>query len=160
MDTSPASAKGPGRKGSTEIRRLKPEIRMKTDIRQPNVAAFRKRSGTSAVSLPSSGSILSRQCGQASLPSFGLRPSDFFRISGFGFRAFAPSQFKQRITFTVILLLFTSAAVFAAAPAQLTAAQTEFFENRIRPVLSQNCYKCHSTEAAKVKGQLFLDSRE
>lgn len=47
-----------------------------------------------------------------------------------------------------------------AAAAEPTATQLEFFENKIRPVLSQNCYKCHSVNAEKVKGGLLLDSRE
>ncbi|MBC9890486.1 MAG: DUF1549 domain-containing protein [Opitutae bacterium] len=34
-----------------------------------------------------------------------------------------------------------------------------FFESRIRPILVENCYKCHSVEADKVKGGLFLDSK-
>ncbi|QDU92452.1 PSD1 and planctomycete cytochrome C domain-containing protein [Lignipirellula cremea] len=36
----------------------------------------------------------------------------------------------------------------------------EFFENNIRPVLVQQCYKCHSTDAGKVKGGLLLDTRD
>ena len=40
------------------------------------------------------------------------------------------------------------------------AAGLEFFENKIRPVLSENCYKCHSEKAEKVKGGLLLDTRE
>ncbi len=36
----------------------------------------------------------------------------------------------------------------------------EFFERKIRPVLVQNCYSCHSVEAKKQKGGLLLDSRE
>jgi mono/diheme cytochrome c family protein len=55
--------------------------------------------------------------------------------------------------------LGSSAATPAAAP-QLTATQTQFFENKIRPILSQNCYKCHSAEATKVKGGLLLDTRD
>src|SRR3954453_3574066 len=43
---------------------------------------------------------------------------------------------------------------------QLTKGQAEFFENKIRPVLVKNCYKCHSAESAKVKGELLLDTRE
>jgi hypothetical protein len=35
----------------------------------------------------------------------------------------------------------------------------EFFESKIRPVLVNKCYECHSTKAAKVKGGLYLDSR-
>ena len=47
-----------------------------------------------------------------------------------------------------------------AVAADLTPNQVDFFENRIRPVLADNCYKCHSTLAEKVKGGLLLDSRE
>ncbi len=35
-----------------------------------------------------------------------------------------------------------------------------FFESRIRPVLIENCYECHSIEAGKSKAGLLLDSRE
>jgi mono/diheme cytochrome c family protein len=48
----------------------------------------------------------------------------------------------------------------AAEDRKLTLAQTEFFENKVRPVLSRHCYKCHSAEATKVKGGLLLDTRE
>ena len=44
----------------------------------------------------------------------------------------------------------------AQQPATSTAAQTEFFEQRIRPLLAAHCYDCH-TEAAK--GGLRVDSR-
>jgi hypothetical protein len=36
----------------------------------------------------------------------------------------------------------------------------EFFEKKIRPVLADRCYSCHSAEAKKLKGALRLDSRE
>src|SRR4051812_41006280 len=35
----------------------------------------------------------------------------------------------------------------------------EFFEKRIRPVLSEYCYECHSHQAKKLKAGLYLDSR-
>ena len=35
----------------------------------------------------------------------------------------------------------------------------EFFEKRIRPVLAEHCYQCHSTTAKKLRGELLLDSR-
>ncbi len=34
-----------------------------------------------------------------------------------------------------------------------------FFEERIRPVLADNCYRCHSHEGDKVRGGLLVDSR-
>ena len=40
---------------------------------------------------------------------------------------------------------------------------TDFFESKIRPVLIENCYKCHSAAAqanGKLKGGLLLDDRE
>ena len=36
----------------------------------------------------------------------------------------------------------------------------EFFESKIRPVLVQHCYECHSAEAATPKGGLLLDQRD
>ena len=41
----------------------------------------------------------------------------------------------------------------------LTPAHTEFFERKIRPVLVEYCYECHSAGAKKIKGGLVLDSR-
>jgi hypothetical protein len=34
-----------------------------------------------------------------------------------------------------------------------------FFEKKIRPILVENCYECHSEKAKKVKANLFLDTR-
>ncbi|MEC8941279.1 MAG: c-type cytochrome domain-containing protein, partial [Verrucomicrobiota bacterium] len=45
----------------------------------------------------------------------------------------------------------------ASAPADDDLA---FFESKIRPLLAEHCYKCHSARASKVKGGLLLDSRE
>ena len=49
---------------------------------------------------------------------------------------------------------------FPGQAAGLTTQQTEFFENKVRPVLVSSCYKCHSTQAEKIKGGLLMDSRE
>jgi PAS domain-containing protein len=43
---------------------------------------------------------------------------------------------------------------------QPTQEQIAFFEKKIRPVLIEHCYKCHSAEADKIKGGLVLDTRE
>ncbi len=48
----------------------------------------------------------------------------------------------------------------AADPAPADSAGVEFFEKKIRPIFVESCYKCHSSEAEKVKGDLLLDSRE
>src|SRR5438093_831240 len=36
----------------------------------------------------------------------------------------------------------------------------DFFEKKIRPLLVEQCYSCHSLEAKKHKGGLLLDSKE
>ncbi len=62
-----------------------------------------------------------------------------------------------RIVIAIVLLSPT----FASA-AEPTAAQVEFFESKIRPVLVESCYKCHSAEAEKekkLKGGLRLDTK-
>jgi len=46
-----------------------------------------------------------------------------------------------------------------AAPA-VSGEDLQFFETRIRPVLADHCYKCHSREADKIRGGLMLDTRE
>ena len=50
--------------------------------------------------------------------------------------------------------------VALACCTHLCAATEEgdFFEKRVRPVLVERCYKCHSSESEKVKGGLLLDS--
>ena len=44
-------------------------------------------------------------------------------------------------------------------PDQLTPDQSEFFEAKVRPILAEHCYDCHSNQAKKLKGKLFLDSK-
>lgn len=48
----------------------------------------------------------------------------------------------------------------STSAAELTSTQVQFFENKIRPVLAEKCYKCHSQSAERVKGGLLLDTRE
>lgn len=53
--------------------------------------------------------------------------------------------------------------LFSFAPARIVVAQFadhEFFENRVRPILVEHCYSCHSGKAAKLKAGLRLDSRK
>ena len=74
-------------------------------------------------------------------------------------------SFSARRLSLLTALAFASASSFAAvktpAPAaRPDAAQLEFFEKNIRPVLAAKCYKCHSAEADKVKGGLLLDTRD
>jgi hypothetical protein len=56
------------------------------------------------------------------------------------------------------LLLCSSISITSSAQ-QLTPAQSDFFENNVRPIFVNNCYQCHSQQAPKIKGGLLLDTR-
>jgi len=66
------------------------------------------------------------------------------------------------------LILFTLAlaqtvlipCALASEPTATSQDGTAFFEQKIRPLLVEHCYSCHSAEAKKLKGGLLLDSRE
>src|SRR5436190_11589393 len=55
-------------------------------------------------------------------------------------------------------LLLLSASALSSRAADTVDSQ--FFETKIRPVLVESCYKCHSAESERVKGGLLLDTRE
>ena len=46
------------------------------------------------------------------------------------------------------------------AEEKLDPAGVDFFENKVRPLLAEHCYDCHSQRSDKVKGGLYLDSRD
>ncbi|MBP7142928.1 MAG: PSD1 domain-containing protein [Opitutaceae bacterium] len=58
-------------------------------------------------------------------------------------------------------LLISTLDVLGAAPPTptISAADSAFFEARIRPILAEKCFKCHSHSADRIKGGLLLDSR-
>lgn len=57
--------------------------------------------------------------------------------------------------------LLTSALVRAAdAPPAISAADLQFFDTKVRPILTEECYKCHSHQADRIRGKLMLDSRD
>jgi len=47
----------------------------------------------------------------------------------------------------------------SAAEPEFSAAQLEFFESKVRPLLVARCFKCHGPKAKKLQGGLLLDSR-
>ncbi len=76
--------------------------------------------------------------------------------------------FKLTLVLTAVGLVGTvathssvSSANGTQAPALAPAQEgIEFFEKKIRPVLTDNCYQCHSAQAGTPQGGLLLDSRE
>ncbi len=55
------------------------------------------------------------------------------------------------------LLCFSFTFTLLAEPPAATQEQKDFFENRIRPLLAQNCFACHTNSQM---GGLRLDSRD
>lgn len=51
-------------------------------------------------------------------------------------------------------------AVWGSEELQFSTQDIEFFEARIRPLLVEHCFDCHSTDAKKLQAQLYVDSRE
>ena len=62
---------------------------------------------------------------------------------------------NHRIILSGIIAVATP--VFAADP---TKEQLDFFEQKVRPLLADNCYSCHSVAEGKSKGGLTLDTKE
>jgi len=66
----------------------------------------------------------------------------------------------------ILIALGSAGEVLLASPLvageATNRAGVDFFEKKIRPVLIEQCYSCHSAEAAKnkkLRGGLYLDSR-
>ena len=62
--------------------------------------------------------------------------------------------------FTLNIILFLSASMARLLAVDSTPEQLEFFETKVRPVLAENCFRCHSEKAEKLKGGLKLDTPE
>ena len=61
-------------------------------------------------------------------------------------------------TTPAFILTGALALALPALSEEPTKEQLDFFESKIRPLLAEKCYKCHSQEAGKMKGSLTLDT--
>src|SRR5437773_1869886 len=61
-----------------------------------------------------------------------------------------------------MLLVLASGSAWAGEEREAggTRPGVEFFESKVRPVLVERCYSCHSSAAEKLKGKLRLDSMQ
>src|SRR5687768_535932 len=64
----------------------------------------------------------------------------------------------RHIARTLIFVGLMAIARASAAPAS-TPEGIEFFEKKVRPILAESCYECHSATSKKLKGGLLLDTR-
>lgn len=70
---------------------------------------------------------------------------------------------NQILSLWILNLLLLALCLKWAEAKSLAEEPMEFFESKIRPVLIQHCYSCHSEHAKsnnKLKGGLLLDSRQ
>ncbi|MDE2665559.1 MAG: PSD1 and planctomycete cytochrome C domain-containing protein [Acidobacteriota bacterium] len=61
------------------------------------------------------------------------------------------------------MIIFVIALSLLGSPEEAGQHHIDFFEKKIRPVLAERCYQCHSAEAARrgtLMGKLQLDTRE
>ena len=67
------------------------------------------------------------------------------------------------LSLAIVLLgaadLLFGADTVAISP-RFSREQLDFYEKQVRPILADNCFKCHSHQAEKIKGSLVLDSRD
>ena len=66
----------------------------------------------------------------------------------------------RRLPCLVALALAVALLSRLSHAAEPTPEQAKFFTEKVRPVLKENCYSCHSHAAKKSRGGLMLDARE
>ncbi len=67
----------------------------------------------------------------------------------------------MRRTWLISLLgTLAAAPLMRADNLNVSPADAQFFETKVRPILVDRCYKCHSHDSDRVRGGLMLDSRE
>ncbi len=69
-----------------------------------------------------------------------------------------PFQMPKVCRFKLLFPVFIMMCRSPSASGNDESKQLEFFESRIRPVLVERCYSCHSSESESVKGGLLLDT--
>ncbi|TWT37238.1 Planctomycete cytochrome C [Posidoniimonas corsicana] len=60
----------------------------------------------------------------------------------------------------VAILVAGSGSRAATAGGGFSGEQLEFFETKVRPLLAEHCYACHSAKTGKTKGGVRLDHRD
>jgi hypothetical protein len=73
------------------------------------------------------------------------------------------TKVAARMSHPLFRLLLLAACVFSALAPRAWGAEPaegiEFFEKKVRPILAEKCYSCHSAQAKQLQGGLRLDSK-
>lgn len=72
----------------------------------------------------------------------------------------SPPSPRPAVHRSVLLLLLFVFSNVARGDGSIADDRLAFFEKKIRPVLVEHCYQCHSADAEEVGGKLLLDSRD
>jgi len=62
---------------------------------------------------------------------------------------------RRRLLLAIFFIAMGPVSVFAG---EVSKADADFFEKKIRPVLVKHCYECHSAKSKELGGKLLLDS--
>ncbi len=68
--------------------------------------------------------------------------------------------FKPLLLVGLLLLPIERDETLRADEKEFSAEQIEFFEKKVRPVLIEHCFECHSSDAEEVKAELLVESRD
>ena len=61
---------------------------------------------------------------------------------------------------TALFLLAIIGQIPAEPSPEFAPPEIEFFEKKVRPILVERCYECHSAKKQPPEGNLLLDRRE
>jgi hypothetical protein len=85
---------------------------------------------------------------------------DFVFVAGAPARRGALCLGSAALRRSAVMLLALCFLAASSPAARAANADFDFFERRIRPLLVDHCYSCHSAAAEPVRGALLLDSRD
>ncbi len=92
---------------------------------------------------------------------FLIRPLETWRNALMTDRFDSAQTWACKSGSVLCLVIVPLLAAFATATASGNPGEDlKFFESKVRPLLIEHCYECHSSESGRSKGGLRLDSRQ
>ncbi|MEN3941133.1 PSD1 and planctomycete cytochrome C domain-containing protein [Prosthecobacter sp. SYSU 5D2] len=68
-------------------------------------------------------------------------------------------MYRKLIVFRLLMAVLAGLPFALLSADSLSPADLDFFEKKVRPILVERCYECHSAEGGKTKGNLAVDSK-